>query len=516
MHDRAQRAGLYLRLSKEDAGSTESLSISSQRTLLRQFARDKGFIFQEYTDDGYSGTNLERPALQRLFADIACGKIGIVITKDLSRLGRNSGRVSWLLDEYFPRMRIRYISVSEGIDTLCPTPSDGVLVPVMNLTNELYAGDISRKIRASLHAKMTQGAFIGSHPPFGYTRDKMDKNHLVPDPISAPFIRQIFTLAKEGYAPSQIAQKLNGDGIPTPSLYRRQEHPAQSWTGRMVSKLLANEVYLGHLLQGKTEKAGFKSSVIYYKPRSAWTFVENTHEPLVDTETWNTVRKKMHSRTRKREKGFVNLFSGIAKCADCGRNMSTVVSRKKGASASLVCGGYKAKGRSFCRNHTIDYQLLCQGVLTVLQRYQLSPAEEQTIAREIAARHKEETAQALTRLRERISSNRRKLERLYEDKYAGEITPELFCSLKEKFHTEQATLQQRLADTNQANPHPDLVGMEQWLHPRTLTPELLFGLVDRIEVHQSTCGGNTREQVIDIYLNFSCEEECIVVESCIQ
>lgn len=513
MHDRAQSAGLYLRLSREDTGSTESLSISSQRTLLRQFARDKGFVFQEYTDDGYSGTNLERPALQQLFADIECGKIGVVITKDLSRLGRNSGRVSWLLDEYFPRMRVRYISVSEGIDTLSPMPSDGVLVPVMNLTNELYAGDISRKIRASLHAKMAQGAFIGSHPPFGYTRDKANKNHLVPDPVTAPLIRQIFTLAKEGYAPSQIAQTLNDDGIPTPSLYRRQEHPAQSWTGRMVSKLLANEVYLGHLLQGKTEKASFKSPVIYYKPRNAWTFAENTHEPLVDTDTWNAVRKKMHSRTRKREKGFVNLFSGIAKCADCGRNMSTVVSRKQGATANLTCGGYKAKGRAFCRSHTIDYELLCQGVLTVLKRYRLPPAEEQAIAREIADRHKGNAAQLLARLQDQITANRRKLERLYADKYAGEIAPELFLSLKEKFRTEQAALQQRLADANRASPCTDFVGMEPWLYPRSLTPELLFGLVDRMEIHQSTCDENTREQVVDIYLNFACDEEVVVVES---
>ena len=512
MHDRAQKAGLYLRLSKEDAGSTESLSISVQRTLLRQFAHDKGFTFQEYTDDGYSGTNLERPALQQLFADIERGKIGVVITKDLSRLGRNSGRVSWLLDEYFPRMRVRYISVSEGIDTLSPTPSDGVLVPVMNLTNELYAGDISRKIRASLHAKMAQGAFIGSHPPFGYARDKTDKNHLVPDPVAAPFIRQIFTLAKEGYAPSQIANRLNNDEIPTPSLYRRQEHPAQSWTGRMVSKLLANEVYLGHLLQGKTEKVGFKSSVIYYKPRNAWTFAENTHEPLVDTDTWNTVRKKLHSRTRKRGKGFVNLFSGIAKCADCGRNMSTVFSRKQGSTANLTCGGYKAKGRAFCLSHTIDYALLCRGVLTVLERYRLPPAEEQAIAREIAVQHKGDDAQALARLQDQITASQKKLERLYEDKYAGEIAPELFRSLREKFHTEQAALQQRLAETKQASPPSGFADMNQWLYPRTLTPELLFGLVDRIEVHQSTCDGSNREQVVDIYLNFACEEEVVIVE----
>lgn len=372
---------LYMRLSREDERGMESASIETQRKLLRRFAHEQGFlIWDEYIDDGFSGVSFERPAFLRMQRDIEAGYIQVVLTKDLSRLGRNSGRVSLLLDEYFPRKRVRYISVSDGIDTAVRSRANAVVAPMHSLLNEMYAADLSDKIRAALDIKMREGDFIGAFAPYGYQKSPDNKNRLIPDKKAAAVVREIFALARAGLSPAQIAARLNERRIPTPSRYRYESHRelsadsfpiADLWNGQSVGKILRNQVYLGHTLQGKTEKPSFKSSFTCAKPREKWIIAKHTHEPLVTLETWEIVREKRSGRMRAQEgtsHGFCNRLSGLVKCYDCGKSMSSAGRGQNPQGMSLVCGGYKLNGKRSCTSHRIRYELLLQAVRLSVQR----------------------------------------------------------------------------------------------------------------------------------------------------
>ncbi len=365
---KAWHAALYMRLSKEDERRGESLSIENQRKLLLSFCQKHGFqAWKEYVDDGFSGTDMEtRPALQEMLADIRAKRVNLVLTKDLSRLGRNIGDTANLLDKFFPQHRVRFISVTDGTDSEKRDRTQRILTPLHNFTNELYAADISDKIYAALQTKIQNGEYIGSFAPYGYEKDAACKNYLVPDAEAAEVVKQIFSFAAAGTSPGEIAEILNKKRVLTPSQYRTKKYPtaaafpkAVRWTSGSVGKLLRNEIYLGHTLQGKTEKPSFKCKVSHSVPRENWIVVRDTHEALVDEETWRMVRKRMGERRRTGKTGFQNQLSGIAVCADCGRNMSTAFSHGK---ACLVCGGYKAGGWEKCESHRIDYETLLSAV----------------------------------------------------------------------------------------------------------------------------------------------------------
>lgn len=517
---------LYLRLSREDAAFSESASIETQRKILRDFARDRGFTqLREYVDDGWSGTSFERPAFQRLLRDVESGRVGVVITKDVSRLGRNSGRVNLLLDEFFPLHRVRYISVGENHDSAAPAAGADIVLPVLSAVNELYAADISRKIRAAFDAKRRAGEFVGAHAPYGYRKDPACKNRLLPDAEAAEVVRRIFSLARAGHSPAQIAAQLNADGVETPAAYRsrRQGTPTQQqplWQAASVSKLLRREVYLGHTVQGKTQKPSFKRGEIRSLPKSDWVVVRDTHEALVDAETWEAVRRQLHSRAKTQETGFRNLFSGLAVCADCGKNMSTAPTRKKGARANLVCGGYKLCGRAACQSHAIDYDLLQSAVIDALRSaLALTGAEKAQLLAEML-HAAEDTDSEAQRLQKKLAALGGKLEKLYDDKYAGEIGPALFESLHTRYKTERDSLTEKLRRCDvSAQESAEKAALraafsemlEAYTAPKALTPELLNALVARVEVHQGEYLHGVKRQRIDIRLKFSCEEQTLTL-----
>ena len=364
-------AALYMRLSREDDGNAESASIATQRKLLRSYAGENGFaVAGEYIDDGWSGTSFDRPEFSRMIADIEAGEVNMVITKDLSRLGRDYIAAGQYTELYFPSRGVRYIAVNDCYDSAGPMND---IVPFKHVINEMYARDASRKIRSALHVKMREGGWIGNFAPYGYKKDPANKNRLVADERSAPVVREIFKLAAEGSRPSEIAARLNGYGTPSPALHRCLTHPhldpdvytsRKEWSPSTICKMLGNVVYLGHTAQGKTSKPSFRSKTPLPKPRSEWQVVENTHEPIVTPEVFDLVRRRCLSRRAAPKSGFVNVFSGVAKCADCGGNMSTAPSRKKGEQYNLVCGGYKLYGKKACTNHFISYSQLCATVLS--------------------------------------------------------------------------------------------------------------------------------------------------------
>lgn len=521
MHEQgkwSRGCALYMRLSREDGRDGESLSIDTQRKILREYAREHGFsVLEEYVDDGYSGTSLDRPAFNRMLRDIERGRIGTVVTKDVSRLGRNSGRVSLLLDEYFPQYRVRYISVGEQHDSARQTAADSVVMPMHNMINELYARDISVKIRAALDVKRRQGEYIGAFAPFGYRKDPENRNRLLVDEPAAEVVRRIFRLAKEGNSAAEIAKRLNGEAIPAPLRYRRGGSAGEvsgGWTGAGVSRLLRNETYLGHTVQGKSRRLSFKRKQSLSLPREEWAVVYHTHPPLVDGETWDVVRKRVGSRVPKREKGFVNLFSGLVRCADCGKCMSTTSTRRVGAQADLICGGYKLNGTSVCTGHRIAYDALYGAVLAFLRgQLRFVPEEKEQLLNRLLRACADSDSADVQQPQKQLAAVNGKLEQLFDDKYAGRITPETFEGLYRRYMGEREAWEGKCRAVWDAGQQPESrreriqTLLEECTDLRTLTSELLFKLIERIDVHQGTREEGVKYQRIDLHLRFRCEPE---------
>lgn len=338
-------AALYLRLSRDDEGAGDSASIVSQREILTRYARERDFpVYGEYVDDGWSGTNFDRPAFKRMLEDIEAGRVNLVLTKDLSRLGRDYIETGRYTEIYFPSRRVRYIAVNDGYDSENP---DSDIAPFRNVINEMYARDTSRKIRSAFAARMQSGAFIGNFAPYGYRKDPADRHHLIPHGQTAPVVQRIFRMAAEGWTPSWIARELSGEGIPPPAVQRLLDRggeapfPQREWTAASVARIVRNVVYLGHMAQGKTTRLSFKSGVTVRNPKAEWVVVKDTHAPLVGQEEFERVGRRLSGRTYTGRGEFRNLFSGLARCADCGKGMSTVGTRRREGEADLACGGYK-------------------------------------------------------------------------------------------------------------------------------------------------------------------------------
>lgn len=524
------RTALYLRLSKDDEGAGESSSITNQRQILQDYAAAHQLtVVGEYVDDGYSGTNYDRPAFRRMMDDIEAGAVNCVLTKDLSRLGRNSARTSDLLDEYFPSRGIRYISVIDGYDSLHLTSGSMLTAPLMMAMHELYARDISCKIRTSFRSKMENGEYIGSFAPYGYQKDESNKNHLVADEQTAPIVQEIFQMAAEGHPPGEIARYLNAKDVATPAAYRCFKRPylgpdhsagRRDWTSSILCKMLRNTVYLGHTSQGKTSKISFKSSITRPNRREDWIVVKNTHTPLITEETFRLVQTRSVARRRPPAKGFENIFSGIARCADCGRTMTTAPSGKKGA--RLCCGGYKSHGASACSNHFIDYDVLYHGVLRELQQWLAFPREEKdtlrkALAQEPANRKEQGTngkgVPSCKQLERRIQEVTFLMKQLYEDYTAGRVSEVLYRSLTEEYEAELFSLTRTLEEKNRLNPSKrtaceESVSLLNELTELTvLSKPLLRALIDRIEVEQGAyiqdeTGARRKQQRVKIYYRF--------------
>lgn len=519
-------AALYMRLSKDDDGNGESSSISTQRKMLNAYAREHHFeVYGEYIDDGWSGTNFNRPDWQRMIADIEEKKVNMVITKDLSRLGRDYITAGQYTEIYFPSKGVRYIAINDGYDSDSPHTD---IAPFKNVINEMYARDTSKKIRSAFQTKMEDGAFIGNFAPYGYQKDPNDKNHLVIDNAVAPVVKEIFFMAENGYPPSKIAKDLNRRGIMTPAMYRCNQRPYLSiddyskrkeWTSAIICKMLRNIVYLGHIAQGKTTKVSFKSNITLTNPQEEWIIVKNRHEPIISQEIYDTVRKRCVARRIGPKTNFSNVFSGIAKCADCGRNMSITGSRKKGSIYNLVCGGYKLYGSRECSNHFIDYELLYHIVLQELQTLiSLTESDKRDIMGELSTLSAEEqtseTDSEMKALQKRENELDRVIQRLYEDNISGKLDDTRFYKLLDNYEAEQKGIATRMsALAKPKEPESDAKAAYQRFFARlnevsniqTLSPELLHKLIDKIEIcqgnHEDRCGGN-KHQVVRIYYKF--------------
>lgn len=516
---KAYRAALYLRLSKDD-GAGESASIGTQRSMLRAYAAEHGFdIYDEYVDDGWSGTNFERPNWRRMIADIEGKRVNLVLTKDLSRLGRDYITAGQYTELYFPSKGVRYIAINDGYDSDSPYTD---IAPFKNVFNEMYARDTSKKIRSAFQTKMRGGAYIGNFAPYGYRKDPEDKNHLLVDAVAAPVVVELFRMAEKGHAPAEIAKCMNEKGVATPAVYRCVQHPyldvnrytkRKEWTSAIVCKMLRNETYLGRVVQGKTTKISFKSDVTLQNPREEWIVAEHMHEPLVTQETFLRVRDRCVSRRNPPKTGFTNLFSGIAKCGDCGRNMSTTASRRKGSTYNLVCGGYKLSGSRGCTNHFMDYELLCRTVLRDLQSL-LALTQEDRLEMLGALKTTAQAADGVDAdagkaVEKREMELDRIVARLYEDNAAGRLDDARFYKILAGYEAEQNALTARRCDPGRPlaqRPEPCYsfsAPLEELSELQVLTWELLHTLVDKIEIFQGSFADGEKRQSIRIYYQWN-------------
>lgn len=362
-------AAAYIRLSREDGDKTESDSIGNQKKLIADYLKSQPdiILYDSYVDDGFSGTNFERPGFKRMMTDMETGKVNCVIVKDLSRFGRDYIETGKYLERYFPDNNVRFIAITDCIDSA--KQAYDMLLPIKNIFNEQYARDISGKIHASVLAKQKAGEFIGAFPSYGYQKSPVDKNKLVIDTYAAEVVRRIFDLYLKGYGKLRIANILNEEGIVCPSEYKRLngEHYRNSnrldstsyWTYSTINRILHNEMYIGNMVQGR--KSQHMRSCAKARDREDWIIVQGTHEAIIDRNTWEKTRDLLNRRSRSLNlETNRNIFAGFLKCGDCGRAMV-----KKGK--QYFCGTYVRSGRQYCTSHKISYDILEQILLSDLQ-----------------------------------------------------------------------------------------------------------------------------------------------------
>ncbi len=435
------KVGLYIRLSEADfdkSFESESESIVNQRNLLMSYIKQNNFTFiNEYVDDGYTGTNFERPAFIRMLKDIENNIINTVITKDLSRLGRDYIKCGYYIEQYFPSKKIRYISILDQIDTFLESANNDI-APFKALFNDMASKDTSKKIRSILKSKKEQGKFIGSEPCYGYMRDPLDKGHLIPNPEYAPIVKKIFEMADNGVGISEIVSHLNFLGIKTPSSLKRKNINSkvynETWTISSVNKILKNRMYTGDMVQNVQTKLSYKSMKKIALEKNFWIIVENTHEPLVNKTVYERIQKSPY-RTRKTYKNRdKRLFENLIYCKEC-RNTLTITYRKNKNYWTVNCNKYsRDPKRRLCEPHFIPYDkletALIEKIKTTCKKY-LDSINIKSLAEEVS----KENLYIKSNIEEknililRINDLQRKVDMLYEDRFKGNISTDSYLRL---------------------------------------------------------------------------------------
>ena len=507
--------GKYIRLSKEDLkkakeGKDDSNSVKNQRDLLTEFClrhADEFRSSEEYVDDGHTGTDANREDFQRLLSDVMKGKINCVIVKDLSRFARNYSDAGSLIDNLFVQMGVRFISLAENVDSYRdPDSVSNILVPITNVMNDNYCFQTSKKIRQVFDYKRRKGQYIASYAPYGYLKDPKDKHKLVVDPDAAPVVKLIYSLLLKGTSMRAIGIYLNEHGIPSPSVYKQSKgfpvgkkgSGRTMWTSRMIYVILTSPVYAGDLVQGRYRVKSYKVHEIEAVPEDEWVRVSNTHEAIIDRETFDMVQSLLKRDTRTSPQGReVHVFSGFLKCADCGRALTR--SSNKNGNVYYACSTYKNMSKNACTMHSIKHNRLEAAVLfAIQQQVHLAVSYSDLVARINAAPAKRCQSH---RLNDLIAAKERELAKvsrykqsIYQDWKDGEITQQEYHDMKADYEQKTASLTDILARLTAErdelangvnNEHPALVAFMKYQNISTLTREILIELVDHIKVYDN-------------------------------
>ena len=512
---------LYCRLSQDDGREGESNSIVNQKALLNEYARKQHFKNLRYfVDDGFSGTNFDRPSFREMEQMIENGEIGIVIVKDMSRLGRNYLQVGMYTDVIFPNNNVRFIAVNDNVDSAVQTEFD--MTPIRNFCNELYARDTAKKITSSFRIKGEQGRHLSVNPPFGYVKDEKDKNNWLIDEEAAEIVRYIFRLCAEGFGPSQIAKRLRKEKVLTPTAYKKQKKgellPKEpfKWEKGTIARILEHIDYLGHTENFKTRKKNFRNKNRVWNDKADRMLFENTHPAIIDENTFNIVQEVRSHKHRPTKTGKVSLFSGKVFCADCGAKLYFNTTNKSTENQdSFTCSNYRSNTGTctahYIRNVTL-YKMVfrhIQNVLSYIQQF------ESVFVKKEMQKSRAEQEEAVERAKVDIVTLKRRDEdldilfkRIYEDSVTGRLSAERFDKLAADYETEQKELRKKIGELqylidNKEHEMYDLKlflkNVRKYTDPEELTAEMLNDLIDKILVHAPDRSNGQRTQKIEIY-----------------
>ena len=528
-----RKTALYCRLSQDDGIEGDSNSIQNQKSILRKFAEDHHFPSPcFYVDDGFSGGTFQRPAFQQMISDMENGEIGIIVTKDLSRLGRDYIEAGKYTDFVFPSLGCRFIALNDGVDTL--RKNNEMLVILKNVMNDLYARDTSSKIKAAKLSTFKSGKYVGCYAPLGYRKSEADKHVLEIDPVTAPVVRHIFDLRLQGYGFRKIALQLNAEKVPAPRSFYYMAEGRENlrgetpfWNDVTVKTILRNEVYIGHMVQNKTGTVSYKNHKQVSKPESEWIKVENTHEPLIPQETWDAVQRMDNhpARGRSGKSGTVALFGGLLRCMDCGSSMRYMrdyrkkVSEKEPEYKAYVCNRYASGGKNACSSHYINQKVLTQIVMTDIRcKAMWAQNSRETLRTQLLAREQNASVERTRTLQAELNAIGKRLPELdkliqsaYEDKVLGRIPESVCVNLLNQYEAERREKQGRhkeltgqLAASRETESSVDawLDMMQDYAQLEELDRPTLVRLIQKIEISERYTVDDHEERDIHIYYNF--------------
>ena len=524
----ANIAAVYCRLSRDDGGDAESNSIITQKQMLRRYAKEQGFtVYGEYVDDGISGTTFERPDFKRMIRDIEDGKIGIVLCKDLSRLGRNNALVAYYTEIFFPDNDVRFVCVSEGIDTFM---GDNEIMPFKSVINEYYARDISKKVRSAYRTKAQNGDYTAAFAPYGYLKDPDNKHRLIIDEETAPIVKRIFQMAADGLSAYKISRRLTDEGILTPRAYLAErfgkykdcfpvKYPSD-WSHTTIVTLLKNREYLGHFVGNRSTTKSFKNRKLVRNPEEQWIEIPNTHEPIVEEYIFNAAQKMVKTKQRDESTADPNMFAGLLRCSDCGRALGFVKGKTEGHQGAYNCNLYRQKATKYCTAHYITHKALYQVVFEDIKRNALLAkqyeGELSDYAKRVASGNDngnfKRLQKELDKLKQRDSELDTIIKKLFEQNALGVISDERFVSMSKDYEVEQKKGEERIAelqgqldkrDTEGNNTVRFLNAVRKYLDATELNAQMLNDLIDSIVVYNAESRSRkNRKQKVEINYKF--------------
>ena len=515
---------LYCRLSRDDEQLGESNSIKNQKSILSKYAKDNNFINTKFfVDDGYSGTSFTRPAFVEMMELAEQGHIGTIIVKDHSRLGRNRLIVGQLLEEDFVRLNIRYIAIMDNIDT-----DKGLndFLPIQDWFNEMHAKNTSKKVKAVMKNKGNSGIPLTTNPPFGYKKDENNKNKWIIDEPASKVVKKIFSLFIQGLSTSQIAKQFVKEGIMNPTEYHQslgmktQNFPTEVkhyWSPMTINKILDRQEYIGDTINFRYTTRSFKDKTRINIPKEQWKIFKNTHEAIIDEETWNTVQRLSSNKRRPTKTGKTSIFSGHLFCKDCGAKLYYCTSNNFTPDKDFYrCSNYKNNSTHSCSSHNIKDIALRELVLDNIKQVisYISSYEDLFIKEKLDASLEEQRKEdvsnkkLLSQCEKRIKDIDNLIQHIYEDNISGKITDERFATLSLNYEREQKDLKEKinkLATTidktkqEEINITTFIDKVKKYTEIKELTPEIVNELIDKIYVYQQTKLNGKKYQQIEIY-----------------
>ena len=525
-------AGIYVRLSQEDMRAGESLSIEHQKLILTKYVREQGWnLVDTYVDDGFSGTDFNRPSVQRLLSDAQTGRINLIICKDLSRFGRNYIEVGQYIDYIFPLHNIRFIALNDNVDTANRDSNAMEMMPVINLFNEWHASSTSKKIKAVNLANAKAGKYTCANAAYGYTKADDEKHTPIIDPEAAEVVRRIFKLRSQGMSPRAIGDQLNAENIPIPSDYRCQKkgivntkYTRHLWTQVQIRQILDNPIYLGKLAMMRVTSVSYKNHKKVRKDPSEWVVTEDTHEAIISQELWDKVREaeKAVSHGKRDGKGVTQPLSGMLFCPDGGYKMKAAGRKRTLKSGELIrecyynCSSYVLHGKELCSTHYISQkQIEAVIIADIRSMAELVVKDEQTARAAFLSKKEQQTSRQskadikkLNDSKHRLAELENLMQSVYEDKVMGKIPEHICVSFLEKYEAEQqelraviADLEERLSAEKQDREDVEefIRRLKKYVDVQTLTRELGLELIEYVTVGAYT-PNEPRE--INIYYKF--------------